>query len=179
MLEAENREARQSMYSGEQRPVGPENLMSIIEEEESMRNRDSVQPDYEEQKSGHIQDAQNLIDKIADMNQKRNMRGSSMRPGSMMQNQAGSARANNRMSMYRRPTQMQNPARASGATMHVKNNRDSNKRSMTIYNPFGFNKEITDGRHAKKVREVSMSLDGPIGANSNIIAPSGGQMRTE
>ena len=69
MLEADNRAARQSMHPGEQqRPLDPENLMSIIEEEESMRNRDSVQPDYEEQKSGHIQDAQNLIDKIADMN---------------------------------------------------------------------------------------------------------------
>jgi len=49
---------------------------------------------------------------------------------------------------------------------------------MTIYNPFSFNKEITDGKHGKKIREVSMSLEGPLITN-NVKAPTGGQMRNE
>lgn len=49
---------------------------------------------------------------------------------------------------------------------------------MTIYNPFGFNKEITDGRHAKKVREVSMSLEGPLSGHI-VLAKNDGQMRNE
>lgn len=80
-----------------------------------------------------------------------------------MVNPSGS-RGSNRMSMYRKPKQM---SMNELSKTRVEKNKVKNKRSMTIYNPFSFTKEVMDARNSKQVREVSQSLEGPLDPNQS------------
>jgi len=63
-----NFNASESMVQQRQQPGS---LMTILEEEESRQNRSSAIPSvFEEQKSAHMADAQNLLDRISDMNKR-------------------------------------------------------------------------------------------------------------